>query len=196
MVQVLPFQLSANVTSAPVAPEAPTAVQLVGAVHVTPERLLFCAPAGAGVVWIFQLVPFQRSANAVSRPLLLKCPVAVQAVPEAHDTPERMLSPIAVGLGVGWVVHLEPFQRSANGTDTKLLLLLEAPTAVQDAVEVHDTPARELLMGAGFGVGWIVQPVPFQLSANVARAPLPASEYPTATQSVFEVHETPVRTVF
>jgi hypothetical protein len=50
IVHVLPFQLSANVTSAPVAPEAPTAVQLVGAVQVTPERLLFCAPAGAGVV--------------------------------------------------------------------------------------------------------------------------------------------------
>jgi hypothetical protein len=56
----------------------------------------------------------------------------------------------------------------------KPLLLRDSPTAVQEVIEVQDTPLRKLLVGVG--VAWIAQALPFQLSARVARTPLPLTE--------------------
>jgi hypothetical protein len=41
----------------------PTAVQVVVEGQDTAPKLADCAPVGFGVVWIDQLVPFQRSAK-------------------------------------------------------------------------------------------------------------------------------------
>ena len=65
--------------------------------------------------------------------------------------------------------------------------LVEEPTAMQAVPELHDTPDSELDVDPlGFGVDWIVQPVPLQRSANV-----PLFEVPTAVQAVAELHDTP-----
>jgi hypothetical protein len=45
----------------------------------------------------------------------------VQAVLDVHDTPLRVLTP-AVGLAVGWIDQLVPFQRSANAVSAPVLL--------------------------------------------------------------------------
>ena len=50
----------------------PTAVQVPSAVQDTPDSRLRVAPAGLGVVWIVQLLPFQRSARVTSVPVLLR----------------------------------------------------------------------------------------------------------------------------
>jgi hypothetical protein len=69
--------------------------------HDTPSRPLLVAPAGLGVRWIDQLVPFHRSASVSSLPVrLVKNPTAVHDVAEAHDTPANWLfTPTVVGVG-------------------------------------------------------------------------------------------------
>ena len=76
-----------------------------------------------GVSWIVQLVPFQTSANVNWTPAIRKCPTAVHAVFEVHDTPYRKLSGALVALGVLWIVQLLPFQRSASVTFVLALLV-------------------------------------------------------------------------
>ena len=41
-------------------------------------------------------------------------PTAVHAVADVHDAANRKLEVAPVGLGVGWIVHAVPSQRSAN----------------------------------------------------------------------------------
>jgi hypothetical protein len=59
--------------------------------HATLPRELPVSPAGLGVDSRAQLVPFQPSATEPSEatPLEIVRPVAVHAVDEVHDTPER-----------------------------------------------------------------------------------------------------------
>jgi hypothetical protein len=68
----VPFQPSASVT---VVPElftySPVAIHEVDDAHETPQRLLFVAPLGFGVVWIDHEVPFHRSASVTVVPELL-----------------------------------------------------------------------------------------------------------------------------
>jgi hypothetical protein len=71
--QLTPFQCSANVTWAPLLVEwIPTAVQSRAAVHETPNKRLKLAPAGAGVGWISQVAPFQRSTSVNAVPAAVK----------------------------------------------------------------------------------------------------------------------------
>jgi hypothetical protein len=62
----------------------------VADVQETPESTLSRLPAGAGMLWIVQLVPFQRSANATKElpklPGVPEYPTAVHAVADVHDT--------------------------------------------------------------------------------------------------------------
>jgi hypothetical protein len=92
----------------------PTAVQAAD-VHETPLSPLAVASVGFEVVWMDQLVPFQRSASVRWVPVLaVKLPTAVQAVADVHETP---LSPLAVapaGFGVFSIDQVVPFQRSAS----------------------------------------------------------------------------------
>jgi hypothetical protein len=58
--------------------------------------------------------------------------------------------------------------------------------------EGHETPLNQLEAPAvGFGVAWMDQPVPFQLSARVTTFSWLFVYCPTAVQSVADRHETP-----
>jgi hypothetical protein len=61
----------------------PTAMHAVITAHDTPRRRVSVAPAGFGVVWIDQLVPFQASASDVTLAPLLEYPTAT------HDLADR-----------------------------------------------------------------------------------------------------------
>ena len=99
---------------------------------------------------------------------------------------------MVTGLGTGWIVHVVPFQPSAS------ILVLDAlstksPTAVHDVALGQDTPFSSLTRAPdGFGVVWIVQLVPFHLSASIAGGTsIPVLAPPTAVQAVAAVHDTP-----
>ena len=173
IVQLVPFQCSANVRTAPSdAPSAavkyrPTAVHAVAEVQDTSEKDDCVESGGAGTGWIVQLVPSQDSVSVA--PLLE--PTALQGAPAgAHETLESLLTVEPVGLGVGWIVQLVPFQDAANVRSPPALLLL-VPTAVQDVADSHHTALSVLPADpVGLGVLWIDQLVPFQDSASVCRS--------------------------
>lgn len=71
-------------------------------------------PAGVGVAWMVQLVPFHGSASVP--PMLPELSVenpAVQAEGDVHETEPSPLPPLA-GFGVGMMLHREPSHRSAS----------------------------------------------------------------------------------
>ncbi len=77
-------------------------MQAVAALHDIPANPEPIDPAGLGVAWTAQLVPFQRSASGTLVPVLLRLlPPAVQAVAELHDTSRNSLPPDPAGPGVG-----------------------------------------------------------------------------------------------
>jgi len=90
--------------------------------------------------------------------LFVSLPTAVHAVADVHDTADRELPP--VGLGVGSITHVAPFQASAS------VPAMSAPTAVHSVADVHDTADREL-PPVGLDVGSITHFFPFQASASV-----------------------------
>ena len=151
-------------------------------VQATVFRKVNCAPAGLGVGWMLQLVPFHRSARLPA----LEFPAAVHADADVQATPFSSPPPLA-GLGVAWMVHLAPFHLSA-----KVLALgvkgLEAPVAMHVVADVQATPLRKPLPWGGLGVAWIDQRVPFHRSASG-----PAPDLPTAVHADAEVHDTPFR---
>ncbi len=164
--QLVPFQASATVqtvSGSALVTKVPTAVHAFIEVHDTPDRLPD-EPVGSwlAVVWIDQLVPFQRSAN---RDPPAESPTAVQAVDEVHDTPKSWLP---AGFGVLWTDQLVPFHRSARAaTLVPVSGSPVYPTAVQAAGEGHDTATRALATTpGGLELVWIDQPVPFQRSAK------------------------------
>jgi hypothetical protein len=68
------------------------------------------------------LLPFQNSTK-VSVFEFVYDPTAVHTVEDEHDTPPRPLAVAPDGLGVDWITHSVPFQRSANVTFTLELLV-------------------------------------------------------------------------
>jgi hypothetical protein len=122
-------------------------------------------------------------------------PTAVHAVADAHDTPDREVYELPVGLGVGWIAQPVPFHRSANASVPELLV--KYPTAVHAVADVHDTPASWLLLApAGLGEVWIAQLEPFHCSVNVSCVPALSVKYPMAVHTVIDVHDTPVSWLF
>src|SRR6266566_7753804 len=102
----------------------PTAVHSVVDGQATPERRLALAPAGLGLDWIAQLLPFQRSARVRPTPaLFVEYPTAVHRVVEGQATPRSRLLVAPLGLGVDWTAQLLPFQRSASVTITPELFV-------------------------------------------------------------------------
>jgi hypothetical protein len=94
-------------------------------------------------------------------------PTAVQALLVGHDTPDSSLKVAPVTSGVEEIVQLVPSQLSASVVSTAPVKL--PPTAVQALVEGHDTPHKvDVVAPVGFGVDWIDQLVPSQLSASVS----------------------------
>ena len=101
----------------------PMAVQTVAELHDTASMALVVAPAGSGVVWVLQAVPFHASAKVTSEfELLSSNPTAVQAVAEVHDTPYKALATAPLGLGVVWIPQVVPFHTSAKVSSTFELL--------------------------------------------------------------------------
>jgi hypothetical protein len=168
--------------------DVPTAMQNVLAVQETPNRAVPGAPAGLGVGWMVQFVPFHCSARvAVGLPKLsVRAPTVVQATADMHDTAAR--KPPPAGLGVCWMRQVTPSHRSASGP------FADVPVAVQAEAAVQDTLARTLgAAPAGLGVGWMVQFVPFHCSARVRKVPELLMEYPAAVQAEEAVQATPSR---
>ena len=101
MDQLVPFHRSASACMLLAAVACPTAVQAVADVHETPLRALTEAPAGLGVAWMDQLVPFQDSASVAWVPVLpVESPTAVQAVADVHETPSRSMAVAPARFGV------------------------------------------------------------------------------------------------
>ena len=154
MDQLVPFQCSARVPWTSPLPDAyPVAVHALAEVHDTPLRALTEAPAGLGVAWMDQAVPFQCSASVPWRPPLPEeYPVAVHALAEVHETALKMLPEAPAGCGVAWIDQLVPSQRSASSAALPALLA-SYPTAVQAVAEEHDTADSCPLGTAGAGTG-------------------------------------------
>jgi len=128
-------------------------------VHDTAKSPLPVAPAGFGVVWMLQLVPFHTSASVEGSPALLRYqPTATHALAEVHATPRRSLDVAPEGSGVAWVLQLVPFQASAQVT-VGPALFARLPTALQ-AVEVRqETDLRVPPGTVGLGVCWTFHPL-------------------------------------
>ncbi len=112
MAHLVPFHWSARVLAA----ELPTAVHADADVQDTPLRK---APPGRGlgVGWMVHLVPFHRSARARAVPaLVVLAPTAMQAEDELQATPNRPLTAVPEGLGVGRMRQEVPFHCSARLT--------------------------------------------------------------------------------
>jgi len=163
-----PFQRSATVKFR--SAELPTAVHALAEVHDTPLKT---EPSyGFGEVWIVQRDPFHRSASVASSPPVAfpVDPTAVHTVAEMHDTSlntESVLAPF----GVVWIVHEDPFQRSASVLYT-LLAFPTDPTAVHAVGEVHDTsPRYDWVDPTGEGADWMAHLDPFHCSTNISGTP-------------------------
>jgi len=93
-------------------------------------------------------------------------PTAMHDLGEVQATLKRPLAAAPARLGVDWMAHLVPFQRSAKVTGV-FRLLFELPTAVQAEDEVHDTAFRKLNCAPdGLGVRWMCHLVPSHRSAS------------------------------
>jgi hypothetical protein len=192
-VQLVPFQLCANVTNVEALfSDQPTAMQLSAELHDTPVSSLWPL-LGAGR--IFQVEPFHVSDKVVAGPKRFSrepfwChPTAVHAAAEAHETPSS--SPF--GFGDEEVFHLLPFHLSTRAI-REPEPLTELPTAKQSWAELHDTACMSLSVSPpGFGLDWIFQVEPFHTSTRVSSAKELFSNHPTAVHSWAELHDTPAR---
>jgi hypothetical protein len=84
-------------------------MQLEAAVHETAARFAPADPAGLGMDWSVQVLPFQDSASGVfdSPPWtwVPENPTAMQLDAAVHETPFRVPSFAPVGSGVGWIAQ-------------------------------------------------------------------------------------------
>jgi hypothetical protein len=137
-------------------------------------------------------LPFHRSATVAPIPELLKeTPVVVHAEGEVQDTGPMRIPCALAGAGIGRIVQVLPFHRSASGCGVGVLRA-EPPMAMQNDPVGHDTPPSWTPGGpGGLGVGWIRHPVPFHRSAKVLALAVKAPETPTAVQDEADAQETP-----
>ena len=155
--------------------EVPTAVQVSAAGHATANSLLDGDPAGLGVGWMRQLLPFHRSARVRRTPdLTANCPTAVHAELVGHDTPLSALAAAPAGFGVDWTVHTPPLRRSASVTPRPDSLTCR-PTAVHTEVVGQETAGpcaapNKPFPARGFGLGVIDHP-DLGVSGESVRAP-------------------------
>jgi hypothetical protein len=137
-----------------------------------------------------QLVPFHTSTREA--PVVAVGSYAPTATQDEADVQEMLSSSLneVAALGVGEIVQAVPFQVSARVSCT-LELVVTKPTASHELTEVHDTASRWLpSTPVGFGVGSIVQAVPFQASASVTKGVVGLNACPTAVHAVGDMHDT------
>jgi hypothetical protein len=150
-------------------------VQLSAAGQATADRLLDGDPAGLGVGWICQLLPFHRSASVSCAPdPTTNCPTAVHAEPDGHDTPLKALAAAPGGFGVDSTVHTPPLRRSASVTPSPDSLTCK-PTAVHADAVGQDTALKKPFPARGFGLGVTDHPAIEVLSGTEALAGIPAA---------------------
>jgi hypothetical protein len=103
MRQARPFRRSASVLASPeLFVESPVVVHAEGVVQDTGPMRAPCAPAGAAMGRIFQVLPFQRSASGFGLGVLWpEAPIAMQNDHLGHDTPPKLTPGGPTGLGVG-----------------------------------------------------------------------------------------------
>src|SRR5215467_14491339 len=134
IVQVLPFHSSASVSILPPLMEAwPTASHRDAETQETSLSWLEVTPAGLGVGWMLQVLPFHASASVSVAPPLSNRPTASQDDDDAHQMPGSCPAP---GSGMLTIVQVLPLRLSERR------LLSTFPTAMQVAVPVQDTPDR------------------------------------------------------
>jgi len=190
----LPFQRAMSGVSAPPGvrgadPESPTATQLFADLHSTCDSASLCAPATAGPATLDHVVPFQRSANALStNDPLIDAPTARQLVVVAQDTPAMMEARGPEGVGIDMIDHAVPFHRSL--IEIVVVWVDASPVATQSLGAGQLTAERlastERKTSA---LGTTDQTVPFHRSISaLVVVSFPAS--PTAMQLAAEVHET------
>src|SRR3954452_12049492 len=113
-------------------------------------------------------------------------PTAVHALADVHETPLNRLSASAgLGLMVGLVVQVVPFQCSASGAPPPG----PVPAATQAAAEGQETPTSFTSEPDTAAVGWTAQLVPSQRSASVW-ASVRSPTFPTAVHAVGVLHDT------
>lgn len=94
----------------------PTAVQADGPVQSTPKNPAPPVPAGLGVGWMRQRLPFHRSAMVTQVPEALRASAtAVQAEAEVQDTDCSRVTGAPGRCGIGTTLHRVPFHRSESG---------------------------------------------------------------------------------
>jgi hypothetical protein len=149
-----------------------------------PEAIVF------GVASSDHVAPFQRSTNvapfAFPRTLPNESPTAAQAFADAHETPLSSASSRVRSIGVPWISHRDPFQRSTTGRSGPLPRRSD-PTMKQALGDAHDTP---LNVARGAGLRWIDHLDPFQRCTSARTAPDGVVSVPTATHTRSLVHDT------
>jgi hypothetical protein len=168
----------------------PTAEQVVGLKQSTPSTKLASLAEELGVATIVQAVPFHVSASDWDVPDAFVSPTAWQNTAPAHDTALNSAeSPLGrVPFGLVTMVHAVPFHISVSVT----VEVPEAavPTAMQNEPPLQETPKKSLSPEpAGLGLVTMFQAVPFHCSMRV-EVVAPATDEPTATQSVALAQET------
>ncbi|HEU4703623.1 MAG TPA: hypothetical protein VFS37_14165 [Conexibacter sp.] len=113
-------------------PLKPTAMHAVMTAQETPLRRVLVAPAGLGVVWIDQLVPFHASASENLPDAVLYEPTATQDVVDTQWLACNSASVAPTGEAADWFAQVLPFQYCAYGAPTLLVTL--RPTAVHALV--------------------------------------------------------------
>jgi hypothetical protein len=106
----------------------------------------------------------------------------VQAVDDGQDTPARDRR-VPGGLGMDWILHFVPFQRSAT----------TLPMAVHAPDDEQDTARSDERAPGGLGMDWMFHFVPFHASARTWEGEAVGVEFPTAMQATADQHETPSR---
>lgn len=131
--------------------------------------------------------PFQWSTSAIP-------PTATQNFTDTHDTEMSGESP-----GIGSLFHDVPFHISAPAPGTCPIpgLAELSPTASQNLAETHETESSVWRTPknarAGFGLGLIVQELPFHASVSAVSFPATSKVEPTAAQKPVETQETALR---
>src|SRR5215472_815391 len=145
IVQLLPFHSSASVSMLPPLMVAwPTASHRDAETHETSLSWLEVTPAGFGVDWTPQELPFHTSASVSVVPPLSNCPTASQDDDDVHQMPGSCAPP---GSGMLTIVQVLPLRLSESR------LLPTFPTAMQVAVPVQDTALSDQVGFDPDGVG-------------------------------------------
>ena len=164
-------------------PKFPTASHFAVLTHATASSELSVEPDGSGVDCTDHDVPAQISArNATSPELSVACPTATHECAVLHETPDSSACVVPAGNGGACAVHALPFQVSASGCEPPVPV--NSPTATQELVSLHDTPARAgLVPPAGLAIETGFHVFPFQS----------APSEPTAMHDAAAAHATAVR---